>query len=808
MVLGTFVLIGFTASFGSDGEASAAEPSAEEPAGYTYDYLVDGSLPADIPAEKKYKTIQAAYAAAPAGTEQHPTVIGIMPNVYHIQGTPTETGLNITKNYITLLGLTDDRRKVVLADNRGNKQGAGTDTETNNGYVVIVKANGFTAKNLTFLNYTNMDYEYPGDPSKNLKKRSDVETQAVALQASGDKHVYENVAFLSRLDTLFLQTTRAYCKNCYLEGTADFLGGGTISVWEDSEIHFAHGYGPVMAASGVVFIHTKFTSDHGVGFYKGFSNPVALIDCTLPVFTPATPNVWGTTTPIIRNNLYSLTYHTKDTAGNPAQFVDSLQGEPANNTSRELSDEEALAFNPWNLLRATPTGAADDWDPAGVKEKYADQGDLIFRMAITNGTQSIRTGDAGVKLKASVSPTRAPDQTIAWSTDSDLIKLSSTTGPEITVTGNNRTENAEYVTVRATAVNGFYVTAHIYVEPEYIDPPTLAAPPVVEAPSDGKVRVDYTLDNLGDKQDQSVITWYISDDANGTNAREVATSRGDVPLREYTLTPGDVGKYIRVGVEPKHQISVPGPAVFASGTRPIKPSDLLTLDVSPNFRNFVTAANDTYVSGLWTVDGDWTSMTGGNLVNGYGVRAASQGAALYYQQDKKFGNIEINAMLTPEKTGGQGFGSPGSGSDADGVQNADIFIKYDPRTETGYSLRFWRTTESAEKVKFQLYKIDKGIGMPISDTQVLTGVLKPNTYVDLKVIGNMFTVTGYNDADDEVLSLQEKIVPNRFGGAGIQWSGTVKSGNSLVISQFDITYPKPGKAGHPGNPYGTPPTNT
>ncbi len=33
-----------------------------------YDYLVDSSLRQDDPAQKKFKTLQAAYAAAPAGT--------------------------------------------------------------------------------------------------------------------------------------------------------------------------------------------------------------------------------------------------------------------------------------------------------------------------------------------------------------------------------------------------------------------------------------------------------------------------------------------------------------------------------------------------------------------------------------------------------------------------------------------------------------------------------------------------------------------------------------------------------------------
>src|ERR1700760_815573 len=49
---------------------------------YAYDYLVDSSLPQDDPANKKFKTLQAAYAAAPAGTPEKPTVIGVKPDVY------------------------------------------------------------------------------------------------------------------------------------------------------------------------------------------------------------------------------------------------------------------------------------------------------------------------------------------------------------------------------------------------------------------------------------------------------------------------------------------------------------------------------------------------------------------------------------------------------------------------------------------------------------------------------------------------------------------------------------------------------
>jgi pectin methylesterase-like acyl-CoA thioesterase len=230
-----------------DNVRGSAEPIvlSIDPSKLAYDILVDGNLAQDDPVNRKFKTLQAAYAAALPGTEEKPTVIGIKPNVYHLPGgAPRIPSMKITKNYITFLGLANNRRSVVLADNRGLMQGA-----EDNGYILDVNATGFTAKNLTILNYCNTDYEYPGDPGKNLKKRSDVITQAVALQAAGDKHVYENVALLSRLDTMFLQAVRSYFRNVYIEGTDDWMGGGQISVWEDSTLEYPKGIGGTSCCS-------------------------------------------------------------------------------------------------------------------------------------------------------------------------------------------------------------------------------------------------------------------------------------------------------------------------------------------------------------------------------------------------------------------------------------------------------------------------------------------------------------------------------------------------------------------------------
>ena len=799
---------------------------------YAYDYLVDSSLPQDDPANKKFKTLQAAYAAAPAGTPEKPTVIGVKPDVYlmHV-GPDAPYSMQITKNYLTIVGLTDDRRKVVFADNRCKDEGA-----NNDGFIFVINANGFTMMNLTILDYCNIDYEYPGDPSKNLKMRTPVISQGVVIQMQGDKHVYSHVAFLSRLDTTVIQTTRAYFTNIFVEGTEDLIvfGGGAgtgVSVFKDSEAYFPTGSGG-LASQGLVFINTEFKASKGMGFYtsegngeKSVGNPDTLIDCVVP----ATAHVAWLEDASPRQNYYSLTYHLKDANGKPMRIKDSDAGPATYNLSRELSDDEAKAFNPWNLLRAAlPNGAVDDWDPANVREKYENDGSNVFRMTVAGAAPAggrsgggpffsrileptVRTGAAGTALMVTSFPARA-NTAVTWSAPSNLVTFSSSTGNKVTITGNNHAGHAEWVTVKARAANGFSVMVPVKVEPAFIDPPKFLAKPVVAAPLNGKVAVHYTLDLRG-HEDQSLITWYQCDDSACSSPREVAVSRGDQPLKSYTLTEGDVGKVLRVSIEPKHDISDPGPAVVATATKSIVAANVTSTTIRLNFRNFVPAENPAIENGEWTVIGGWTPQPGGNLANGYGlrisglagtpprgapqqpitvngVRAVNPYAALLYQNDKPAGDMTVKVVMTPDKSGGQGFAISGSPDDNPRMERSDIFIKYDPRTRNGYSLRFWRTIQSNQKCMFQLYKIENGVGSPLNDQQDFTGVFKPNTTITLSVVGSKLTAKGSNTTDGDTLSLEGTITPNSFGGAGAFWSGGVTVGNSNVYDEFEISYPR------------------
>lgn len=258
-------------------------------------------------------------------------------------------------------------------------------------------------------------------------------------------------------------------------------------------------------------------------------------------------------------------------------------------------------------------------------------------------------------------------------------------------------------------------------------------------------------------------------------------------MTALTLMPGFARKFVRAAVQPKVEISEAGPAVYAISAAPIAETEIPSGVVSMNFRNLVTDPEESYVPGSWTILGPWTVAAEEELVNGYGVRSGNGPASLLYQEDIQRGDMQLEIVMTPDKTAGQGFSIPGSPSET-GPRNlhSDIYIKYDPRTKNGYALRFWRTTLSSSECMFQLYRIVNGIGSPIDDRQVLSGILKPNTTMTLRITGDKFTVDAVNTENNKPLHLEGAITPNRFGGAGVFWPG----GSANAYSRIDISYPR------------------
>lgn len=96
--------------------------------------------------------------------------------------------------------------------------------------------------------------------------------QAVALHTEGDRLLFINCRFLGHQDTIYTGVggTRLYFKDCYIEGTTDFIFGPSTAWFENCIIKSkANSY--VTAAStpadqpyGYVFNHCKLIADEGI----------------------------------------------------------------------------------------------------------------------------------------------------------------------------------------------------------------------------------------------------------------------------------------------------------------------------------------------------------------------------------------------------------------------------------------------------------------------------------------------------------------------------------------------------------------
>lgn len=162
------------------------------------------------------------------------------------------------KTMVRLLG--EDREKTVLTydDYNAKKNIFGEDKGTSGSASCYLYGNDFSAENLTFQN------------------SSGPVGQAVAAWVAGDRSRFKNCRFLGFQDTLYTfgYGSRQYYKDCYIEGTTDFIFGSSTAFFEDCTIFCKPGGQFIAAAStpdtaryGYVFQHCKIVGDALAGSY-------------------------------------------------------------------------------------------------------------------------------------------------------------------------------------------------------------------------------------------------------------------------------------------------------------------------------------------------------------------------------------------------------------------------------------------------------------------------------------------------------------------------------------------------------------
>ncbi len=122
---------------------------------------------------------------------------------------------------------------------------------------VTEEAHDFTASGITFENSYSLyvteeeKSDYSDDNSVTLKQREKdamnhkYKTQALALCVEGDRSVFQGCRFISVQDTLLLDHyARCYLKDCFIEGTTDFIFGSATAVFDRCQINvpFRNGY--------------------------------------------------------------------------------------------------------------------------------------------------------------------------------------------------------------------------------------------------------------------------------------------------------------------------------------------------------------------------------------------------------------------------------------------------------------------------------------------------------------------------------------------------------------------------------------
>lgn len=206
----------------------------------SYDFVVaqDGS--------GDFRTLQEAFNAVPDFRKKETRIL-LRRGTYKEKLTLATSKINVR-----LTGEDVTRTIVTYDDYASKKNRFGEEMGTTGSSSFFVFADDFYAENVTF--------ENSAGPVG----------QAVAVRIAGDRVMFRNCRFLGSQDTLypFGENSRQYYRDCYIEGTVDFIFGWSTAIFDHCTIFCKKPGGYITAAStlentphGFVFLDCKITGD-------------------------------------------------------------------------------------------------------------------------------------------------------------------------------------------------------------------------------------------------------------------------------------------------------------------------------------------------------------------------------------------------------------------------------------------------------------------------------------------------------------------------------------------------------------------
>ncbi|KAJ0901978.1 putative pectinesterase [Helianthus annuus] len=197
-----------------------------------------------------YSTVQAAVDSISANNRKN-ILIHISAGVY-----VEKVVVPASKPYITFQGEGKNTTVIEWHDQASDRGPDGQLLRTYRTASVIVYASYFSARNISFKNTSPAPL--PGMHG----------WQASAFRISGDKAYFSGCGFYGAQDTLCDDAGRHYFKECYIEGSIDFIFGNGRSMYKDCELHsIANRFGAIAAQdrrtpddkSGFAFVGCRVT---------------------------------------------------------------------------------------------------------------------------------------------------------------------------------------------------------------------------------------------------------------------------------------------------------------------------------------------------------------------------------------------------------------------------------------------------------------------------------------------------------------------------------------------------------------------
>lgn len=249
--------------------------------------------------------------------------------------------VDATKSFITLIGENENNTIITFNNHAGKKLTNGDTINTWTSPTAFIYGNDFHAEHITFENNSGF-----------------TAGQAVALRVEGTRASFFNCRIVGFQDVLFLSGSgvKQFFKDCYIEGTTDFIFGPATAVFQNCHIHSKKN-SHVTAAStnniipfGFVFFNCKLTSDSNInkvslGRPWQPSASVTYINCYLDKhILPEGWNNWKN--PANEFSARFAEFNSYGPGANPTGRV---------KWSRQLSESEAKIYSVKNIL--------GEWNP-------------------------------------------------------------------------------------------------------------------------------------------------------------------------------------------------------------------------------------------------------------------------------------------------------------------------------------------------------------------------------------------------------------------------------------------------------------